>query len=267
MTGGPGTLTLTRAIVWSELRGRGWRLFTFPIGAGVLFLGLLGLTAASPEMLTSTTRDALAAQAGQYFSGADSDTALLLSMLIIQGPYFIAMIGAVLSILVTQTGVGQRLAAGEFELLLSGPYCSREVFVALISGSFILALLLIAVLVVISFGGAFLVLAWAGLSLTPEALRLFGAGLLTPIPLALWATFLAVVVYLRFPDTPISGAETGNLIIMVGVLPAVSLVILPTAFPAINPFLLSIGGVVISLLAVSIGWLTVQRWLDVKELL
>ncbi|WP_458189066.1 hypothetical protein [Haladaptatus sp. NG-WS-4] len=52
MSDTPGWQTLARALVWSELRGRGWRLFTFPIGAGVLFLGMLGLTAVLPGALT-----------------------------------------------------------------------------------------------------------------------------------------------------------------------------------------------------------------------
>lgn len=267
MTGTPGWRTLARAVVWSELRGRGWRLFAFPFGAGLLFLGLLAVTALSPGVLTGTTREALAVQAGQYFTSLDGDTALLLAMLVIQGPYFVAMIGAVLAILVTQTGVGQRLSAGELELLLSGPYREREVFVALVVGSFVLALLMIAVLMVLSFGGSALILVWADVSLTSEALRLLATGLLTPVPLALWATFLAVVVYLRFPDTPVNGTEPGNLLIMVGILPAVSLVVLPTAFPSIDPILLSIGGIVVSIGAVGIGWMTVRRWLNVKTLL
>ena len=252
MTGTPGWQTLARAVVWSELRGRGWRLFAFPIGAGLLFLGLLGVTALSP---------------GEYFTGMEDDTALLLAMLVIQGPYFVAMIGAVLAVLVTQTGVGQRLSAGELELLLSGPYREREVFVALVLGSFVLALLMIGVLVLLTFGGAALILVWAEVSLTADAFRLLATGLVTSVPLALWATFLAVVVYLRFPDTPVNGTEPGNLLIMLGILPAVSLVVLPTAFPSINPLLLSVGGIVVSLGAVGIGWISVRRWLNVKKLL
>jgi hypothetical protein len=177
------------------------------------------------------------------------------------------MIGAVLAVLVTQTGVGQRLSAGELELLLSGPYREREVFVALVIGSFVLALLMIGVLMLLSFGGSALLLAWADVSLTADALRLLATGLVTPVPLALWATFLAVVVYLRFPDTPVNGTEPGNLLIMLGILPAVSLVVLPTAFPSINPLLLSVGGIAVSLGAVGIGWMSVRRWLNVKTLL
>jgi signal transduction histidine kinase len=86
----------------------------------------------------------------------------------------------------------------------------------------------------------------------------------TPVPLALWATFLAVVVYLRFPDTPVNGTEPGNLLIVLGVLPAVSLVVLPTAFPSIDPLSLSVGGIVVSLTAVGVGWVSVRRWLDVR---
>lgn len=267
MTGGPGWPTLARAVIWSELRGRRWRLFAFPLGAGALFLGLLGVTALSPDILTGATRDALAAQAGQYFGGTPTDTALLLSMVIIQGPYFVAMIGAVLAILMTQTGVGQRMAAGELELLLSGPYREREVFVALVAGTFALALLMIGVLALISFGGAALFVVWAGVSLTSEAYVLLAAGLFTAVPLALWATFLAVVVYLRFPDTPVNGTEPGNLLILIGVLPAVGLVVIPTAVPTINPFLVSLAGIAVSLVAVVVGWITVQRWLNVKNLL
>jgi hypothetical protein len=137
--------------------------------------------------------------------------------------------------------------AGELELLLSGPYREREVFVALVAGSFVLALLLPGVLMALSFGGSGLVLLWADVSLTAEAFRLLATGLVTPVPLALWATFLAVVVYLRFPDTPVNGTEPGNLLIVLGVLPAVSLGVLPTAFPSIDPLSLSVGGIVVSL--------------------
>lgn len=56
--------------------------------------------------------------------------------------------------------------------------------------------------------------------------------------LTLWATFLAVVS-LRFPETPGTGTEPGNLPILI----------------------------VVSLLAVAIGWNTVRLWLDVKKLL
>ncbi|MFC7044539.1 hypothetical protein ACFQH6_03145 [Halobacteriaceae archaeon GCM10025711] len=267
MSAKPGWRTLARAIVWSELQGRKWKLFAFPIGAGVLFLGLLGVTALSPGVLTGPTRGALAAQASQYFTGTEGDAALLLAMLVIQGPYFVAMIAAVLSILVTQTGVGQRLSAGELELLLSGPYSEREVFVALVGGSFVLALLMTAVLMVISFGGSALVLAAASISLTPDAVRLLAAGVLTPVPLALWATFFAVVVYLRFPDTPVNGTEPGNLLIMLGIVPAIALVVVPTAVPSVNPVLLSAAGVLVSLAGLAIGWVTVRHWLDVKKLL
>jgi ethanolamine transporter len=263
----PGWQTLARAIVWSEIRGRGWRLFAIPLGAGALFLGLLAITALSPDVLTGATRSALAAQAERYFTDVGSDTALLLAMLVVQGPFFVAMIGAVLSILVTQTGVGQRLSAGELELLLSGPYSDREVFVALVGGSFVLALLVVGVLAAIAFGGTAVALAWAGVSLTPSAIRLFATGLLTPIPLTLWATFVAVVVYLRFPETPVNGTEPGNLVIQLGVIPAVLLVVLPTAVPSIDPVLLSVGGVAVSLLGIGIGWMTVSRWFDVKTVL
>ncbi|WP_458189065.1 hypothetical protein [Haladaptatus sp. NG-WS-4] len=191
----------------------------------------------------------------------------MLAMLVVQGSYFVGMIGAVLSILVTQTGVGQRLSAGEFELLLSGPYREREVFVALVAGLFVLSLLVIGVLAAISFGGGAIALLWADASLTPSAVRLLATGLLTPIPLALWATFVAVVVYLTFPETPINGTEPGNLLIMVGILPGVALVILLTAVPSIDPILLSAGGVTVSLLAIGIGWTSVRRWFDVKTLL
>jgi hypothetical protein len=54
---------------------------------------------------------------------------------------------------------------------------------------------------------------------------------------------------------------------MLGILPAVSLVVLPTAFPSINPLLLSVGGIVVSLGAVGVGWVSVRRWLNVKTLL
>jgi hypothetical protein len=75
------------------------------------------------------------------------------------------------------------------------------------------------------------------------------------------------VVDLRFPDTAVNGTEPGNLHIMIGVLPAVALVVVPAAIPSINPFLVSIGGFAVSLVAVAVGWLSVRRWLNVKNLL
>jgi hypothetical protein len=59
---------------------------------------------------------------------------------------------------------------------LSGPYREREVFVALVAGSFILALLMVGVLMVLSFGGSLLILLWADVALTADAFRLRVAG-------------------------------------------------------------------------------------------
>jgi ethanolamine transporter len=269
--GAPGTATLARALVWSELRGQSWRLFAFPGLMGglallpVLASAFLGLDVASG--LDPATRDLLVRSAGEFIVGPVDDRSLLVVLLVVQGPFVVTMFGALLGLLIVQSGVGKRTAAGEFELLLSGPYRERDVFAALVAASFALALLAIALLVVLVVGGSLLTLTTVDVALSGAAIQLVLIGLVAPVPMALWATFVTVVLYLVFPEAATNNAHPGNLLALLSLAPALGLLLVAVTGLGVDPFVLVVAANLVPLGAIAVGWATVRRWFSVQRLL
>jgi ethanolamine transporter len=261
------TRRLAATLLWSELRGLGWKLFVFPVGIGLLFLSVFLLPADAIGTLDPETMEILRMQADRYFADVESDRGLILALFFVQGPFFIAMTSAILSLLLVQTGVGKRLQDGELELLLSGPYSPNQVFLALIGGSVALTLLAVASLAVIALGGGLLVLVSSGVELGGGLLTLLILAVVLPIPLAMWATLVAVVVYLRWPETTSNGAGPGNFVILLGVLPSIIAVIGINAVPSLDPVVGALGLLVVTTAAIGIGAVSLKRWLRVDRLL
>lgn len=263
----PGPLTLTRAYVWSEIRGQGWKLFAFPLAAGVLFALGTVLAARTSGVLDPETIQLLRETAGQFFTQELTEADLGLVFVLVQGPSIVAMLAALVGLMLVQTGLGKRLAGGEFELLLSGPYRERDVFVALVFGSFALALVGIAILAVLSIGPALVLASSSGLQLSSAGITLVLLGVLAPIPIALWATFLAVVIYLVFPEAATNNSHPGNMLALLGILPALVLLLGTTTGVGGNPLVLTAAANVVPLAAIGVGWVTVRRWFSVEKVL
>lgn len=263
----PGPVTLALAYVWSELRGQGWKLFAVPFAVGGLgAAGILLATVSSPPFDPETER-LLRTAAGQYFAGLPADNGLVLAFIVAQGPSIVTMVVALMGLLMVQNGLGKRLAGGEFELLLSGPYGERDVFLALVLGSFLLVLGGTVVVVVLTMGVGLGVLWSSGAQLNAAGQTLFAVGLLAPVPMGLWATFAAVVVYLVFPEAATNNSHPGNLLAMVAIFPALSVLLATTVGTGVDPFLVVLGANLVPAGGIAVGWVTVRRWFDVKRVL
>jgi hypothetical protein len=265
--GGPGALTLARAYAWSELRGQRWKLFAFPLGFGLI--GAVGVVLAlffTPAFDPQTTA-LLREMAGIYFTSLPAGEGLVVAMLVVQGPSFVAMFAAVLSLWLVQSGLGQRLAVGEFELLLSGPYRDRDVFAALVVGATAIALAGVAIFAALTVGVGLVALLGSTAELAPTGLTLVAAGLLSVFPMTLWATFVGVVVYLVFPEAAGNNTHPGNLLAITAILPAMLALLGAATGVGPGPLPLAVGANVVPLAAIAIGWVTVRRWFSVEKVL
>lgn len=261
------TRGLASTLIWSELRGLGWQLFVFPIGLGVLFLGMLLLPSNVSQGLDPASIDALETQVEHYFGNVEGEGRLMLALFFVQGPLLIAMFTAILGIMVVQTGVGKRIQDGELELLLSGPYSSNQVFLGLVAGSIGLTLLATASLIVIAMGGGVALLMSSGVTLSGGVLTLIVLTLVLPIPMAMWASLVAILVYLRWPDTSMNGTGPGNLVILLAVLPSIAAVVGINAVPSLDPMLGAVGLLAVTTAALGIGFVSIRRWFRADRLL
>lgn len=263
----PGPTTLAFAFIWSELRGQGWKLFAFPLAMGLLIAGGIGVASVSSFPLDPQTTQVLQDAASAYFTAVPAREELLVALIVIQGPSTLAMLAAVIGLLMVQLGLGKRLAGGEFELLLSGPYRDRDVFVALVVAALVLVLAGLAILAALSVGVGLAILLSAGVQLSSAGVTLVSAGVFAAIPMALWATFVGVVVYLVFPEAATNNSHPGNLLAIVAILPGLIAVIVTAMPTGLDPVFLVAGMNVVPLTAIAVGWLTVSRWLSVEKIL
>lgn len=263
----PGPVRLALAFIWSEVRGQGWKLFAFPLAMGALLAGGIGVAAVLAVPLDAQTTQLLQDAASTYFTERPAQEELLVALIVIQGPSLLSMLAAVTGLLMVQMGLGKRLAGGEFELLLSGPYRDRDVFVSLVLAAFVLVLAGLAMLAVLSVGVGLAVLLSSGVQLSAAGVTLVSAGVFAAVPIAVWATFVGVVVFLVYPEAATNNAHPGNLLAMLAILPGFVAVLATTAPVGIDPLVLVIGMNVLPLVAIAIGWLTVSRWLRVENIL
>jgi len=265
--GSPGPVPLAIAFLWSELRGKGWKLFAFPVGTGVLVaVSILGASLTSLSLDPQTTQ-LLQDSAEQYFATPPGEDDLLVALIVVQGPSIVITLAAATSMFTVQTGLGKRLAGGEFELLLSGPYRDKDVFVALVLGAFFLGMIGVAVLAALTIGVGLVVLLTSGVELSSSGITLFSIGTVAVIPMVLWATFVSVVVYLVFPDAAMNNTDPGNLLVILAILPAVGLVIASTSDVGIDPLIIVIAANLVPLLGIAIGWVTISQWFSVEKIL
>lgn len=246
-------LHLTQALITTERRRRGWKLWAFPIGLGLLFLALIVLVLSSRiEMLTPTTRQSLKMIVHQNFTGIHGSTALALALLIVQGPYLLSVFVPILAVLTVRPLIGARLTSGEFERLLGAPYSHDDVFLAFVSAICIIIFAQIAVLAIVCFGGGWVLVLVSSesfqVSMNPAVYLAF----LAPIPIGLWATLVATFVYMRYPDTPLNGTSIGNFLLLVAFIPGSAGILLTAT--TIEPVMLALVAVVGVSIAVIFAW-------------
>lgn len=237
-----------------------------PVGYGVLFLLLNFVAAQSPTLLTGVTAQAIQQSVRLYFSGVDSSNAIVLALLIIQGPYFLSIFGALTGLRVGREFTRREIESGRFELLLASPYDADEVFRGLIASSLVVTVVQLLVLAAVGLGGAILLLLRLGASFEAQFSQLVFVSFAIPIPATLWAVVVTVIVSLFLQERgAISGIE--NLANLVGIAPPFIALLLVNFIPSVNVLLLAISTLAISAAGTVVGSVIVDVWFTVERVL
>lgn len=266
MTGLRNSIRLTKALIWRQNRVLGVRMFITPVGYGLLFLAVNLVAAKAPGLLTGPTERAIRQYARLYFGGVDSTSATVLSLLIIQGPYLLSIFGALTGLRVGRKFTSQEIESGRFELLLAAPYDPEEVFRGLIASSAIITLVQLLVLAVVGLGGAVLLLLALGVSFKMRVSELVYASFLTPIPAALWAVVVTVVVALFSSENRIVN-NIENITNIVGIAPAFVTLLVLSFVPGVDILQVTLVTLGVSLVGTIVGSWAVDNWFTVDEAL
>jgi hypothetical protein len=232
----PG-LELARSLLWRERRGRGAQLIIGPVCYGLGLIVLAVALAHVPGALTPITRHALERHAVLYLGTAPTGWGLSLALLVLQGPYMIALFAGASG--GTARGLlGAEISCGGFELLVGAGYRVGDVFVGLLATSCTLALLESGLLAATALGPPLIALAFSGapFTLPPQFVAM---ALLLPAPLVVWSSLLTL--YFGIALAPRWQAYVGSL----RRLPVLVLLVVMNLRPDLDP--IRVGIVAISL--------------------
>ena len=257
------SIRLAKALIRRQCRASGAKMFVAPVGFGLLFLVVNLVAAQSPNLLTGPTERAIRRYARLYFDGVDSTSASVLAMLLVQGPYLLSIFGALTGLRVGRKFTRREVESGRFELLLASPYDPDEVFRGLVASSAILTLLQLLALAVVGLGGVLVVLFALGVSFRTQVGELVYASFLTPIPAALWAVVVTVVVALFSNESRIVG-NVENITNIVGIAPAFATLLVLNFAPGVNLLQVTFATLGVSLAGTVVGSWAVDRWFTVE---
>ncbi len=228
--------SLTRALIWRTIREQGIRLWLFPCLVVSLFLGSIALVILEPSLLTGLTSRALIQVARDHFSAdINTSTGMAMVLLLLQGPYFVALIGALMASSFACAAVGTETSRGGLEIMLSAPLQPRDIFLALITHITVLSavswVLLIGVILILAIGTLHL--------LEPQMVFSFGyllSATLMPLSVILWASLIAVSLSIYCPKlADIHTGTTNNLVQLIAILPAFLLFMAVNLSPRVEP--------------------------------
>jgi len=257
---------LTRTLLEAEVGARGRSLAFYPVGFGMLFVAVTAIAVISPSMLTGTTQTGLKMALGQYFTSV-SGPRFAVALVVVQAPVLISIFSVVVATPTARSLAGRRVSSGEFETLLAAPYSHAEIFLALVVTAFMLAVSQTVVLAFVGVGGAWAVIIAAGARFALSIGPIIYAPYLVPFSVALWGAFVATVVYLVYPETALSGAGTGNLLLLIAYLPAFGLLGLTTTSTPVSPLFVAVTGFVGVSMLTGIGVVAIQNWFRPTRLL
>jgi ABC-type transport system involved in multi-copper enzyme maturation permease subunit len=227
------TLTLARALTLRGIREQGRWIVINPLLLAAFFLLLVGAALYAPVILTGPTRHAIEVGAARY--GTHRETAVALSVIINQAPYFIALVGALVGSTLAQSLVGQESNRGGIELLLSAPYRLSEVVWSLLLVAFTLTAISWLGLSLVSVAGS------AALLAAMHATLPIGGGriallLLFPLPLAYLSNLIGVILSIVFPRAAQMRTGGFNLFQYMAIAPSLIVMIVANFWPSLNPF-------------------------------
>lgn len=256
------SIRLAKALIWRQNRVSGVKMFITPVGYGLLFLGVNLVAAKAPGLLTGPTERAIRQYARLYFEGVDSTGATVLSLFLIQGPYLLSIFGALTGLRIGRKFTSREIESGRFELLLASPYDPKEVFRGLVASSAILTLVQLLVLALVGLGGAVLLLLALGVSFRMRTSELVYASFLTPIPAALWAVVVTVVVALFSSENRVVD-NIENVTNIVGIAPALVTLLVLSFVPGVDILQVTLVALGVSLAGTIVGSWAVDNWFTV----
>lgn len=252
-------LHLAELLLWKHYRGRGRKIFLFPVLMALFFSTIVIGTSFSPDALTPATQQSIDRLVSMYFVDVDGTIAYALALFLLQGPYLLAVFAGMIGVRAGNKVASELISSGRFELLLSAPYDDKNVFHALLTGTTVLTLLQLGAFAAIAIGGPLAFLFVSGVEVTAEVNNLLLVAFLLPLPIAVWANLIAILGSLGVGGEWVEGVD--DALSLIGIAPGLLLVLTVTIWPEVNLVALSVFALVgISLVTVACTYWVVLRF-------
>lgn len=262
----PGAIAqLTGALAFRGFREQGRWIVLNPLLLAAFFVFLIGAALYFPHVLTGPTRHAIDVGASQYGTG-NHQTAIALSIILNQAPYFVALVGALVGSTLAQNLVGQESSRGGIELLLSGPYRLGEVLASLLLVSFLLTAINWLGLSLVSVTGSAVLLAVMHTGLPASASRLTLL-LLFPLPLAYLSNLIGVILSILFPQAAQIRTGGFNLFQLLAIAPSLAVMLIANFWPTLNPFGVAAAAMAAGIVGSAVAMTIVGRIFDPSSVL
>ncbi|MEA2689052.1 MAG: hypothetical protein QOJ39_2267 [Candidatus Eremiobacteraeota bacterium] len=258
-------LQLTGALAFRGFREQGRWIILNPLLLAVFFVFLIAAALYFPNVLTGPTRHAIEVGATRYGTG-NHETAIALSIILNQAPYFVALVGALVGSTLAQNLVGQESTRGGIELLLSGPYRLAEVLSALLLVSFVLTAINWLGLSLVSVIGSAALLA-AMHTVLPAGAPKLALLLLFPLPLAYLSNLIGVILSILFPQAAQIRTGGFNLFQLLAIAPALVVMLIANFWPSLSPFAVVAGAMAAGVVGSALAMAVVGRIFNPSSLL
>lgn len=263
------TARVLRAYLWRAVLEGG------PVAArnaalcGILY-GLGVLTAFfAPNLFTSVTRSSLERLSGTYFADLPRHgVALGLAFLLLQGPYFVALMSSYVAASTPLSVMGAELGRGAFESLLATPAGVRNLVFAVLVTCLVFAVGSWVVMTALTIGAstAIIGLIHAGIDVNSTFWQM---ALLLPLGLTVLSTLISLLFTMRFPSVArakLGASSSQNPVLLLAVAPSLAALVTFSLRPTINPFrfasyLFAIAAVLSVVLVIAIPWMLTREQL------
>ena len=256
--------TLGRTFSWEQWRASRFRMFALPAVLGLLLFGVNVVASQYPVVLTITSEEILQAHAERYFTDI-SGSEFILGLLIVQGPYIMMVLCAIIGGNVAGTLVTQHIESGRFEMLLNAPYERGRLFHGFVLGAVIITMIQTLVFGLIAIGSTALLLSMYGVSFDGSIGGYLYIALFSPLPVAVWATLIVITLRIHSGVGATVG-EFEDLGDLVALAPPLAGLFVVSLNPGISVLWLTAGMCALALLAIVLSTATVRYWFHPVDL-
>lgn len=220
------------ALFWRARRVVGKKLVIVPALSGVGLLILTSVALTFPGILTPSTRAALEESAGSVLGVDSTPEGLALSLLVVQGPYLMAMFASMVAVSQASDLLVADVESGGFEQLLAAPIERRQLVAASMGVALCISVIGWLVMTAVVLGGAIAILNVTAQTSISLGWDYWVAALWVPLPLMLFATVIGAIVTLRLPRLArLRIGLAGNVTQLVALAPALTLFMLVNFVP------------------------------------